>query len=100
MRALVEVAEHVVAGGLRGNLVRLVLRVHVEAVGEEVEVEVAQVLLALFLVAARLQLLFIEALQVVDCRDKVQVDFSKDIAIIILFDVLKGKFFNYRLLAI
>ena len=62
MRALVEVSEHVVAGGLRGNLVRLVLRVHVETVAEEVEVEVAQVRLALFLVTARLQLLFIKAL--------------------------------------
>lgn len=62
MRALVEVSEHVVAGGLRGSLVRLVLRVHVETVAEEVEVEVAQVRLALFLVTARLQLLFIKAL--------------------------------------
>ena len=62
MRALVEVSEHVVAGRLRGNLVRLVLRVHVETVAEEVEVEVAQVRLALFLVTARLQLLFIKAL--------------------------------------
>ena len=62
MRALVEVSEHVVAGSLRGSLVRLVLRVHVETVAEEVEVEVAQVRLALFLVTARLQLLFIKAL--------------------------------------
>ena len=62
VHTLVEVAEHVIAGGLRGNLVRLVLRVHVETVAEEVEVEVAQVRLALFLVTARLQLLFIKAL--------------------------------------
>ena len=98
--ALVEVTEHVVAGGLRGDFVRLVLRVHVEAVAKEVQVEVAQVCLALFRVPAGLQLLLVQALKVVHRGDKVQVDLRKDIAIAVLLDILKGKLFHYRLLAV
>ena len=100
MSALVKVSKHVIAGCLWRQFIRLIFRVSVQTIAEKVEIEVAKVGSTFFLITACSQLFLIQALQVVDCGDKVKVDLCKDITIIVLFDILEGELLQNRLLAV
>ena len=95
---LVEISKHVIWGCLWCGIVILVLRVNVEAVWEEVKVEVFQIGAPVFSICC--QLIPIQALEVVDGGAKIEIDLGKNVAITVLTDVLEGELLNDRLLTV
>ena len=93
-----EISEHIVRSRLRGYVVRLLFRVNIQAIGQEVQVKVSQVGFTLLRVFT--ELLTVEALKVIDRRAEVKVDFGKNVTIAVFLNVLQSKLFNKCLLAV